>query len=127
MLAEPDFAGFAAGYEAGRPSVLWTRLVADLDTPVWALMKLAQGRPNSFLLESVQGGAVRGRYSFIGLKPDLIWRCRGEEAEINRVAERDAEAFAPCPGAPIKALRDLIAESRIELPASLPPMAAGLF
>src|SRR5215470_2931282 len=127
MQPEPDFASFAAAYEAGRPSVLWTRLVADLDTPVSAMMKLAQGRPNSFLLESVQGGAVRGRYSFIGLRPDLIWRCRGSQAEINRRPASDAAAFVPCAEAPIQALRELIAESRIELPASLPPMAAGLF
>jgi anthranilate synthase component 1 len=127
MLPEPDFASFAAAYGASRPSVLWTRLVADLDTPVSAMMKLAQGRPNSFLLESVQGGAVRGRYSFIGLRPDLIWRCRGGQAEINRQPAGDAGAFVPCPAPPIQALRDLIAESRIELPASLPPMAAGLF
>src|SRR5258708_38713862 len=123
MLPEPDFASFAVVYEAGRPSVLWTRLVADLDTPVSAMMKLAQGRPNSFLLESVQGGAIRGRYSFIGLRPDLIWRCRGGQAEINRQPARD-DAFVPCPAPPIQALRELIAQSQIELPASLPPMAA---
>jgi anthranilate synthase component 1 len=127
MRPEPDFASFRAAYEAGQPSVLWTRLVADLDTPVSAMMKLAQGRPNSFLLESVQGGAVRGRYSFIGLRPDLIWRCRGGQAEINRRPASDADAFVPCPAPPIEALRELLAESRIELPASLPPMAAGLF
>src|SRR5215468_1495913 len=127
MRPEPDFASFAAAYEAGQPSVLWTRLVADLDTPVSAMMKLAQGRPNSCLLESVQGGAVRGRYSFIGLRPDLIWRCRGGEAEINRRPASDADAFVPCAAPPIQALRELLAESRIELPASLPPMAAGLF
>src|SRR5438105_3489838 len=127
MLPEPDFASFAAAYEAGQPSVLWTRLVADLDTPVSAMMKMAQGRPNSFLLESVQGGAIRGRYSFIGLRPDLIWRCRGGQAEINRRPAGDAAAFVPCPAPPIQALRELLAESRIELPASLPPMAAGLF
>src|SRR5258706_1652521 len=126
MLPEPDFASFAAAYEAGQPSVLWTRLVADLDTPVSAMMKLAQGRPNSFLLESVQGGAIRGRYSFIGLRPDLIWRCRGGQAEINR-QPASADAFVPCPAPPIQALRELIAQSQIELPASLPPMAAGLF
>ena len=96
MQPEPDLASFAAVYEAGRPSVLWTRLIADLDTPVSAMMKLAQGRPNSFLLESVQGGAVRGRYSFIGLRPDLIWRCRGEQAEINRQPASHPEAYAPC-------------------------------
>jgi anthranilate synthase component 1 len=127
MAPEPDFASFAKAYEAGRPTVLWTRLIADLDTPVSAMMKLSQGRPNSFLLESVQGGAVRGRYSLIGLRPDLIWRCSGGKAEINRQAETRPDAFEPCPGEAIGALRALIAESRIELPPGLPPMAAGLF
>ena len=81
----------------------------------------------SFLFESVEGGAVRGRYSMIGLDPDLIWRTNGARAEINRNAERKPSAFAPCPQPPLEALRALIAESRIALPDDLPPMAAGVF
>ena len=45
MQVEPDFSAFAGSYGAGRPSVLWTRLVADLETPVSAMLKLADGRP----------------------------------------------------------------------------------
>ena len=127
MQAEPGFAAFAAAYDAGRPTVVWTTLVADLETPVSAMLKLAEARPNSFLFESVEGGATRGRYSLIGLKPDLIWRCRGDRAEINRRARSAADAFEPCPGGALDSLRDLVAESRIDTPASLPPMAAGLF
>jgi anthranilate synthase component 1 len=91
------------------------------------MLKLADGRPNSFLLESVEGGAVRGRYSFIGLKPDLIWRCRGDTAEINRRARVDAQAFEPCPGHALESLRALVKECRIDIPEGLPPMASGLF
>ena len=83
MAIEPDFAAFARIYEAGRPQAIFARRIADLDTPVSAYLKLADGRDNSFLLESVQGGETRGRYSVIGLKPDLIWRCRDGKAEIN--------------------------------------------
>ena len=61
MKVEPTYESFAAGYGAGRPSVVYTRLVADLETPVSAMMKLADGKAHSFLLESVEGGAVRGR------------------------------------------------------------------
>jgi len=130
MQASPELGAFKALYDNGRPQVVWTRLVADLETPVSAMLKLADGRPNSFLLESVEGGAIRGRYSFIGLKPDLIWRCFGNRAEINRQARFDTEAFEPCPvgterGA-IESLRAVVAESRIDLPPGLPPMAAGL-
>ncbi len=127
----PEYAAFAQVWSAGRPQVAWTRLVADLETPVSAMLKLADGQPNSFLLESVEGGEIRGRYSFIGLKPDLIWRCRGNRAEINREARIDVTAFAPCPVAEtngtLASLRALVAESRISLPPGLPPMAAGLF
>ena len=127
MAPRPDPAEFAARYDAGKPQVVWTSLVADLETPVSAMLKLAEGRPYSFLFESVEGGAVRGRYSAIGLKPDLIWRCFGDRAEINRVARRDRAAFAPCPGGALASLRDLIRQSRIDLPEELPPLAAGLF
>ncbi len=89
MPSASTFAAFKATYDAGRPQVAWTTLVADLETPVSAMLKLADERPYSFLLESVEGGAVRGRYSIIGLAPDLIWRCHGNAAEINRHAGSD--------------------------------------
>lgn len=126
MTPLPEFAEFAKIYSAGESQVVWTTLVADLETPVSAMLKLAEGKPNSFLLESVEGGAIRGRYSFIGLKPDLIWRCFGDRAEINSRARFDPDAFTPCSTGTIESLRALVAESRIELPPGLPPMAAGL-
>ncbi|MEI9993384.1 MAG: anthranilate synthase component I [Rhizomicrobium sp.] len=129
MASEPEFPAFARAYENGRPQVLYTRLIADLETPVSAFLKLGEGRENAFLFESVQGGEARGRYSIIGLKPDLIWRCRDGRCEINRQARAEAGHFVPDALAdkPIAALRALIAECRIDLPAGLPPMAAGLF
>jgi anthranilate synthase component 1 len=127
MIVEPAAEDFAARYENGAPQVVWTHLVADLETPVSAFLKIADDRPMSFLFESVEGGAVRGRYSIIGLEPDLIFRVRGAQAEINRNASQTQEAFATCQEPPLEALRALIAESRIDLPDTLPPPAAGLF
>jgi anthranilate synthase component I len=130
MKTPVDYDAFRKTYEAGRAQVVWTKLVADLETPVSAMLKLADGKPNSFLLESVEGGAKRGRYSFLGLKPDLIWRCRGNHAEVNREARFDPHAFRPCPVAEkdgvLASLRAIVAESHIDLPDLLPPMAAGL-
>ncbi|OHC75942.1 MAG: anthranilate synthase component I [Rhodospirillales bacterium RIFCSPLOWO2_12_FULL_58_28] len=125
MKAFPEFPDFKKHYRR-RPQVMWTTLVSDLETPVSAMLKLAGGRAYSFLLESVEGGATRGRYSFIGMKPDLIWRCFGDKAEVNRSALRDDNAFEPCRERTIDSLRALAAESRIEMPDGLPPMAAGL-
>src|SRR5207253_3988808 len=127
MQIEPSAAAFAKAYARGQAQVVWTTLVADLETPVSAFLKVAGGRPLSFLLESVEGGAVRGRYSIIGLDPDLIWRSAGGKAEINRAVRQARGRFTSCNAPPLDALRALVAESRIELPAALPPMAAGIF
>jgi anthranilate synthase component I len=128
---------FAARYAAGSPQVVWTTLVGDLETPVSAFLKLTDtrrkssprdgSRPIGFLFESVEGGAVRGRYSIIGLEPDLILRVSGRRAEINRNPQVHPQGFTPADAAPLAALRALIEESRIELPDTLPPMAAGVF
>src|SRR5262249_10090580 len=127
MQFEPSAESFAARYAAGEPQVVWTRLVADLETPVSAFLKIAGSRPASFLLESVEDGAVRGRYSIICLEPDGILRINGRRAEINRGAQARPEAFTSPDDAPLVALQSFIAESAIALPDMLPPMAAGVF
>src|SRR5579864_6057812 len=127
MQASPAFDDFARAYGARQPVLVWTSLVADLETPVSVMLKLADGRPMSFLLESVEGGSVRGRYSIIGLKPDLVWRCRGNVAELNRRVRSEADAFVREQKPALASLKALIAECRVETPAPLPPMASGLF
>jgi anthranilate synthase component 1 len=128
MLISPDYDSFARAYEAGQSQIVSTRLVADLETPVSAKLKLARNARYSFLLESVEGGAVRGRYSIIGLNPDLIWRVDGRQASINRKAALTPDGpFEPLVLPPLESLRALLAESRIKLPDDAPPMAAGIF
>ena len=127
MEVLPDERAFGAAYANGKPQLVWTTLVADLETPVSAYLKLARERYPSFLFESVEGGAVRGRYSIIGFDPDLIFRVDGDKAEINRSARTNANAFEPTKQAPLEALRALIEESKVEVPYGLPPMAAGIF
>ena len=125
MQVEPAFDDFARAHDSGEPQLVWTRLVSDLETPVSAFLKLAGSRENAFLLESVEGGAVRGRYSMIGFDPDLIFRAEGGSAEIARAP--DLARFQPCHEDTLAALRRLIGESRIVVPRALPPMAAGVF
>jgi anthranilate synthase component I len=131
-LAAPGFevlparATFTARYRKGEPQVVWARLVADLETPVSAMLKLGQDRPFSCLLESVEGGAVRGRYSIIGIAPDVVWRAFGPRAEINRQAQVKPDAFEAEKAPALQSLRSLLAQSRIELPPELPPIAAGV-
>ncbi|HUF57075.1 MAG TPA: anthranilate synthase component I, partial [Thermohalobaculum sp.] len=127
MELRPDRDAFAAAHASGRAQVVWAELIADQDTAVSLMLKLTGLAENSFMLESVTGGEVRGRYSVLGFDPDLIWRCRGEKAELNRRAAADPAAFEPEEQPTLASLRALIAESRIEMPDRLPPMAAGLF
>src|SRR5512145_2119908 len=109
MQTEPSATAFAERYARGEPQVVWTTLVADLETPVSAFLKIAGGRPMSFLLESVEGGAVRGRYSIIGLEPDVVWRTLAGRAEIDRTVRRKRRGFVACKEPPLTALRMLVA------------------
>ena len=128
MPISPDYDHFAATYEKDQAQIVSTRLVADLETPVSAMLKLTRNAKYSFLLESVEGGAVRGRYSMIGMNPDMIWKVADGKASVNRKALHDAEGpFEPVRLAPLESLRALLAESRIPLSPDAPPMAAGVF
>ena len=127
MELTPSYEEFAAKYEAGENQLVYSRLAADLDTPVSVMLKLSEAQKDSFILESVTGGEIRGRYSIVGLKPDLIWRCRGTTSELNRESRFDANSFVPQEGNPLDELRALIEECRIDMPADLPAAAAGLF
>ena len=125
----PAFDTFVEAYEAGRAQLVSAKLIADLETPVSAYLKLTgAGRSAmSFLLESVEGGAVRGRYSMIGMAPDLVWRASGQTAEINVNPGADPDAFVREDQPTLSALRALLARSAIDVPEGLPPMAAGVF
>lgn len=123
----PSFEQFERGWAQGHNQLVYARLAADLDTPVSLMLKLAEARTDTFMLESVTGGEVRGRYSVVGMKPDLIWKCHGTTASINRDARFDPQAFTALSGAPLDTMRALIAESRVDLPEGLPAIASGLF
>lgn len=117
---------FSAKFNAGRSQLVWTTCPADLDTPVSAMLRLMEAGKPSFLLESVEKGEIRGRYSVIGLMPDLIWRCKGNEAEICYSDTQKDSDFKPCKDGSLESLRKLYEESKIDIPEGLPPMSCGL-
>ncbi len=125
MTLEPDLQAFTAAYDAGRPQLVFTRLIDDLETPVSAYLKIGHGKPYAFLFESVESGAWRGRYSIITLDPDLVWRCRGDAAEIAEGKDVAAGRFTPQTDGALASLKAMIARSRLDLPEGMPPMAAG--
>ncbi|MEO9462958.1 MAG: anthranilate synthase component I [Marinomonas sp.] len=109
---------------AGKPSLVWRRIIADTETPVGAAAKLIEAERGDFLLESVEGGEVRGRYSLLGLDPDLVFRASGKTAEVNTIWRHDRAAFAPLPSDGLSELRKLVASCRIDVPDELPPALA---
>ncbi len=123
----PSRTDFQRGWSEGRPQVVVRRLVDDLETPVSAFLKVGHGRLHAFLLESVEGGAVNGRYSIITREPDAVWRCLDGVAELARGGEVATGGYVTEQGDALDSLRKLIAASRFELPHDLPPMASGLF
>src|SRR3978361_848977 len=129
MVIEPDFEAFSRVYDLEQPLCVYFRFIGDLETPVSVFLKLGEGQDHTFLFESIQGGETRGRYSVIGIRPDLIWRCRDGKAEINRQDQTRARDFRADTklDQPLQSLRILLNEVRMDIPAALPPMAAGVF
>jgi anthranilate synthase component 1 len=107
----------------GRPALVWRRLIADTETPVGAALKLIEPGRGDFLLESVEGGEVRGRYSLLGIDPDLVFRATGRSCEVNRAWRDDRETFRPLAADSLTELRALVQASRIDVPPDLPPIA----
>lgn len=127
MAIFPPFSDFEADFETGLNQVVYTPLVADLDTPVSLMMKLANACRYSFILESVTGGSNRGRYSIVGMMPDLIWQCQDGHVRVGTNIYTASEEWVDEEKAAFQSLRELIAKSRINLPAGLPASSAGLF
>jgi len=126
-MGDDAFAQFAELYTAGRAQILSRRIVADLETPVGTYLKLTEGRRNSFLLESVQDGAIKGRYSIIGLLPDLLLKVVDGAVMVNTSPDLAEDRFQPADGPPLDALRRIVQQSQIDMPAGLPPQSAGIY
>ncbi len=106
--------------------VIWAKVKSDLDTPVSVYLKLCSGLKNTFLLESVQDGTYRGRYSIVGLKPDIIWKCKNGIAYKKIIKKKSKTNFTKEVIPPLVSLKNLINDSKINIPKNLPPMSAGL-
>ncbi len=122
----PNDAVARSQMDAGKSALVWRELIADTETPVSAALKLFEAGRGDFILESVAGGAVRGRYSLIGLAPDLVFRVNGNVAEINDQWQTDRNAFAATGEDALVSLRKLVNGCRIDMPMGLPPAFACL-
>lgn len=114
----PAQSEFESNLTKGESQLVHAKISSDMFTPVSVMAKLQDKNDYCFLFESVEGGAVRGRYSIIGLGSKLTWKCEGNRAFIDgNLQEEDA----------LTSLKKLIREQVIKAPAGMPPMASGLF
>ena len=122
----PDFDTFDKLYQSGKGQIVWQWIPSDLETPVSAYLKLCAQEQYAFLLESIEGGASLGRYSIIGLAPDLLWRSKKGVVETK---SPEQSSWSPSQDAPLNSLRRVINESTVDnISADLPPMCAfGMF
>ena len=123
-ILKPDLKLFKEKYDSGIKQVLFTSFAADVHTPISSLLKLEKEK-YLFLFESVERGSQKGRYSVIGLKPDLIWECKNGISKIKKSNEdvsKTKKNFDP-----LDSLRKIIEENKLEIPPSLPSIACGLF
>ncbi|MCJ8322350.1 MAG: anthranilate synthase component I [Rhizobiales bacterium] len=122
MKITPNLDQFTSLYNQEKSQIVYTRHIADLETPISALQKLTAGKTNCILLESVNDGTSKGRYSMVGMEPDIIWRANGDKSEINLNAHKNSKQFVPQAGDTLSNLRALLDMSRIDMPEDIPPM-----
>ncbi|MDC0395140.1 chorismate-binding protein, partial [Alphaproteobacteria bacterium] len=123
-----EFEPFVENFLKGKNQICYKVMLADTQTAVAAMLKLSEQSSYSCLLESVEGGTVRGRFSVIAIEPDLIWRCKGSVVDINRNPSEQPDNFISVESEnPLQDLRSILAEGEMENTLPLAPMAAGLF
>ncbi len=97
-------------------------VLADLQTPVGAFLRVAGDAPYAFLLESVEGGERVARYSFLGVEPEIIVRGRGRETIVER-RDSETQRISGLPATTF--LRDYFRDRRLARRSGLAPMAGG--
>ncbi len=117
---QPDLATFLEHARQGNVVPVAKAVMADLETPVSAYLKVAGEARNSFLLESVEGGEKIGRYTYVGADPFLIVRAHGQQVEIARRGKTEKRR-----GNVFEILRELVAKFRPAGQQGLPPLSAG--
>ncbi|MCH1427768.1 MAG: anthranilate synthase component I, partial [Alphaproteobacteria bacterium] len=109
-----EFEPFLENYTQGKNQICYRVLLADTQTAVAAMLKLSQQDSYSCLLESVEGGKVRGRFSIIAIEPDLIWRSRDNLVETNRNPTENPDRFlSEHSQNPLEDLRAVLAEGKM--------------
>jgi len=102
---------FIEGLAKNQPQLLTKNLVGDVETPISCLLKIKKNQKYSFLLESVEGGSLRGRYSLLGCDPDIIWKVENNKASIEYQDENYKYHIS---NEPIESLKNIVELSKFD-------------
>jgi anthranilate synthase component 1 len=116
----PSLDEFKAKATQGNLIPVYREIMADLETPVSAFLKLDRG-DFSFLLESVEGGEKWGRYCFLGGEPSIIFQSKGSRVEISRHGDSEVQEGVD----PLDALKQLMNEYHPVEVEGLPRFVGG--
>jgi anthranilate synthase component 1 len=119
-MIRPDYKEFSRLSRDATLVPVAKSISADLLTPVSAFLAVADGEPDAFLLESVEGGEKIGRYTFLGVRPFLRLESRGAAFTIARgrkVERRTGNIF--------DVIKELLQQHRPAIVEGLPPFTAG--
>ena len=123
-INQPELELFKKNYIAGKNQLLFHTFAADVHTPVSALIKLKE-EDYTFLFESVEKGSQKGRYSVIGLKPDLIWECKNNICKFKDLNISSKSKILKTD--PLDSLKNLFNSNNLKLPNIIPSISSGFF
>jgi anthranilate synthase component 1 len=120
-MFQPSLEEFKQKAKKGNLIPVYREILADMETPVSAFLKIDDGR-HSFLLESMEGGEKWARYSFLGSRPSVIVKSFGRAAEVIRNGKKER---LPFDRDPLEVIKDLLSAYAPVPDPSLPRFFGG--
>jgi anthranilate synthase component I len=119
-MIQPSFEEFARLAKRGNLVPVYQELLMDLETPLSFFQRLERDR-YAFLLESVEGSERWARYSFLGTRPYLVFKSRGQNVEIIEAGKKRSLTAEH----PLRVLESLLREYRPVVVEGVPPFFGG--
>ncbi len=120
-MFQPSLEEFKKKAKKGNLIPVYREILADMETPVSAFLKIDDGR-HSFLLESVEGGEKWARYSFLGSRPSVIVKSFGRTADIIRNGKKERVSFDHDP---LEVIKEVLSAYKPVPDLSLPRFFGG--
>lgn len=125
-MITPDFKTFKKWAKKGNVIAVTQEVLADLETPVSAFLKIDDGS-YSYLLESVESQENVGRYSFLASRPSFVFSSRDKIVTLVFFSggKKTFRSY-PCPGNPLDEIRKIVASFKFVGTQDLPRFCGGL-